>query len=512
MTAVDNTGTVLYHFLRALSVRVSRSTVHRLLHTPVGSSMRGISDALDALHVKNAVYQLPPTAEYLAQLEAPFITLLQTERNPFCVVTKNAGSIVEFHGSEGKKRTVPTDDFLKQWSGNTLLAETTQETTAEPFCFWKDVLSCLLKYKAIIALLLLLASGLSSAFRHGVSPVSIAYLCTLAFGMLVSVAILYKELFNEHFMERFCHIGKAVDCNEVLHSKGATVAGVGLGELSLLYFGVLFLHAVICLDAFYVLSVVCSLAALCFTVYSVIYQSLVIRKGCLLCMLVNLVVWCIAAELWLLRAEHAFTLSFYSLYMFITAGIVCIAIGIVFKSHQAGCQEKYLLKERLSGLLKPAVFRRLLELEPQVEAGSVVANIAMNNPLQGDKRLLLVTNPNCRNCAKVHPYFKALSANVPMSLVLIFTDKAGKATCGTIIAAYLQDGWDKAMQLLEEWFERHAIEEAGKYPVTDAAKETMKEQVMYCWKQGINRTPSVIVDGHYVPEVYSFSDLRYVLT
>ena len=51
MTAVDYTSTVLYHYLRALSVRVSRATVRRLLDTPVAGSMRSLSDALDALRV-----------------------------------------------------------------------------------------------------------------------------------------------------------------------------------------------------------------------------------------------------------------------------------------------------------------------------------------------------------------------------------------------------------------------------------------------------------------------------
>lgn len=66
MTAVDHTGTVLYHYLRALSVKVSRSTVHRLLDTPVGNSMRGISDALDALHIKSGIVFLLILKIYLS--------------------------------------------------------------------------------------------------------------------------------------------------------------------------------------------------------------------------------------------------------------------------------------------------------------------------------------------------------------------------------------------------------------------------------------------------------------
>ena len=57
MTGADNISVVLYRYLRTLSVKVSRDTVHRLLSTPLGGGMRGISDALDALHIKNEVFR-----------------------------------------------------------------------------------------------------------------------------------------------------------------------------------------------------------------------------------------------------------------------------------------------------------------------------------------------------------------------------------------------------------------------------------------------------------------------
>ena len=66
MLEVDNTSEVLYHYLHALHVKVSKMTIHRLLDNPLGNSMRGISDALDSLHINNAVYQLPK--EFLDKL------------------------------------------------------------------------------------------------------------------------------------------------------------------------------------------------------------------------------------------------------------------------------------------------------------------------------------------------------------------------------------------------------------------------------------------------------------
>lgn len=59
MLGVDNaTSEVVHHFLRSLTVKVSRTTVCRLLDSPLGNTMQGISDALNALHVNNVVYQL----------------------------------------------------------------------------------------------------------------------------------------------------------------------------------------------------------------------------------------------------------------------------------------------------------------------------------------------------------------------------------------------------------------------------------------------------------------------
>lgn len=114
MAEVDSTSIVLYHYLRALSVKVSRSTVSRLLDTPMSNSMRGISDALDALHIKNEVYQLPSSPDYFLQLDAPFITMLQVSKNPFCIVTKRDDFMVEYNNSEGKKRCIEIGFFFEK--------------------------------------------------------------------------------------------------------------------------------------------------------------------------------------------------------------------------------------------------------------------------------------------------------------------------------------------------------------------------------------------------------------
>lgn len=83
---VTRTMNVLYAYLSLLSVKVSKPTVRNLLNTPVGDSIRGVSDALDELHIDNEVYQLP--ADFLEKLNTPFIAALHSPKFPFCVVEK----------------------------------------------------------------------------------------------------------------------------------------------------------------------------------------------------------------------------------------------------------------------------------------------------------------------------------------------------------------------------------------------------------------------------------------
>lgn len=513
MTAVDNTESVLYHYLRALSVKVSRSTVHRLLDTPVGSSMRGISDALDALHIKNEVYQLPPSPDYFVQVDTPFITMLQVDKNPFCLVTKKDDFIVEFSSSEGRKRRMEVDTFLKKWTGTILLSETTGQTLSDSLYIWKNIGHFFLKYKAVIAIFLMIFLGIFTALRQEYPQELTTYSGVLGAGILISVAILYKELFNDNFLESFCHIGKMVDCNKVLHSKGASIAGIGLGELSLFYFTTLFLFCILCPADFYGVASLCCAAALCFTLYSVVYQMFIIHKGCMLCMLVNVIVWISAAILYGNSHNSVLHIPLSALSTLAATACICLIAGTSMKALYKDQKEKIVLQQRMAGLLNPKVFQSLLPLEAHIER-PVAKNVALTNQKGNCDRLMVVTNPNCGNCAKIHPLIEELSSTVPMSMILLTfpNDSLGKQVAQTIITAYLTEGWQKAMTLLAEWYRDRQISEADKYPPTPEAARIWREQQEYCLQQGIDKTPVTIVAGHYIPEVYRLSELRYVLT
>ena len=508
MLGVDNTSEVLYHYLRALHVKVSTMTVHRLLDTPLGNSMRDISDALDSLHVSNAAYQLPK--EYLDELEAPCIVIMNDNDSPFCLIEKIEETHITL--SHSQRLRVSKQQFLQKWTGTVLVGEVTESTIQEKNCKLKDIAMWIQRHQLLLAGIIAILLILYSTKRNYSTGISL-YLVTLCTGLLISSAILYKETANSRFLHRFCHFGKTIDCNEVLHSKGSHIIGMGLGELSLLYFSALLLFTLICPHEFYCISIICSIIAIGFTLYSVIYQLFIIRKGCMLCMLINLIVWSSCVILYIQKGQFNKEFSLSAMLSFTAIACICLTGWLQIKALLKIKEEGKQFKVQFSNLLNPDNFQKLLFAETQIGA-MVNKEIALHNQISSTTQLMIVTNPNCKNCARIHSHIKEIASNVSISLVLLTfpKDGIGEKVAKTIIAAYRTDGWEKAITALEEWYKNHKIKGIDKYAITAEEQRIWKQQQIYCSQQHISQTPSMIIDGYYVPEFYQLKELKYVLT
>lgn len=406
MLGVDNTSEVLYHYLRALHVKVSTMTVHRLLDTPLGNSMRDISDALDSLHVSNAAYQLPK--EYLDELEAPCIVIMNDNDSPFCLIEKIEETHITL--SHSQRLRVSKQQFLQKWTGTVLVGEVTESTIQEKNCKLKDIAMWIQRHQLLLAGIIAILLILYSTKRNYSTGISL-YLVTLCTGLLISSAILYKETANSRFLHRFCHIGKTIDCNEVLHSKGSHIIGMGLGELSLLYFSALLLFTLICPHEFYCISIICSIIAIGFTLYSVIYQLFIIRKGCMLCMLINLIVWSSCVILYIQKGQFNKEFSLSAMLSFTAIACICLTGWLQIKALLKIKEEGKQFKVQFSNLLNPDNFQKLLFAETQIGA-MVNKEIALHNQISSTTQLMIVTNPNCKNCARIHSHIKEIASNV----------------------------------------------------------------------------------------------------
>ena len=352
---VENTGFVLIRFLRALHVKVSRMTVCRLLDNPLGNSLRGMSDALDMLHIDNAVYQLP--VEYFNKLESPFIAVINDKNAPFCLVERSKDTDIIITVPR-KNIKVSRQQFLRKWTGAVLVGEVTEKTIQEKAFQLKNIGYWILRYKLLLATIMaimLILYDIGQEYPTGL----LLYLITLCLGVLVSSAILYKELINTHFLNRFCHVGEVIDCNKILHYKGSRIMGMGLGEMSLVYFTTLLLYTLIRPYDFYGFSLICNAVAIAFTIYSVICQLFIIRKGCVLCMLINLIVWSNCVILYILHGQTDIVFSVRATLYLVVIGFICFVGWLQIKTLLKANDERKQLRSRLSALLKPEIFRTI---------------------------------------------------------------------------------------------------------------------------------------------------------
>ena len=510
MLEVDNTSRILYHFLRVLHVKVSKMTVHRLLDNPLGNSMRGISDALDTLHINNAVYQLP--TEYFDKLESPFIAVTNDNDSPFCLVEKIEKKHVIITIPHTRHMRVSKQQLLQKWTGGVLVGEITEKTIQEKNYRLKNIGEWISQYQLLLAGIVAIFLILYHASRNYSSGMTL-YLLTLCAGILISAAILYKETINHQFLHRFCHIGKVIDCNEVLHSKGSRIIGVGLGELSLFYFSTLLLFCLLRPYDFFYISALCSIIAIGFTIYSVLYQVFIMHKGCMLCIIINLVIWGSCLILYTLQEQFNRKFSLPTMFSFIAIDSICLIGWLQIQKLLKFKKEEKQLKVQLANLLNPDKFQKLLLGEIQI--GEMVnKEIALHNQISSKTQLMIVTNPNCKNCAKIHSYIKEINSNISISLIFLTfpKDRVGEKVAKAIIATYRTNGWEKAMIALEEWYKNQKINKIDNYVVTVEEQRIWEQQQIYCSQQHISQTPSIIVDGYYVPEFYQLKELKYVLT
>lgn len=190
MLGVDNaTSEVVHHFLRSLTVKVSRTTVCRLLDSPLGNTMQGISDALNALHVNNVVYQLQP--KYLEKLHGPFITQLETSHSTFCLVEKIERDRLIITTAEVSHMPISRKLFAHQWTGTVLFGETTSKTVCESHCLLSNIHYMCRQHRILIAGIISVLLVFSSIWSRNYPTGLPLYLSALVCGILISTIILY---------------------------------------------------------------------------------------------------------------------------------------------------------------------------------------------------------------------------------------------------------------------------------------------------------------------------------
>lgn len=239
--------------------------IQESLDTPIVDTVRGISYALDVLHIEHDVYQIP--MDSFDKIDCDFISTLHGDKR-YCVVHKaNKDQIcVKYSRTESKKYSL--GEFLKLWTGITIVVSSNQERKTYRFTKVQDILFTM-ENNIFFVLLVFFMGMLGFAENMGIQE------CFHLLLMGIRVALSYSLLREEHgdVHMRFCNIGKVVDCKSVLHSVNE-FRGIKLSDLAFCYFTyMLFMFGYY--NSFYIQ--IPLFLALLFTVFS-IWKQIKIKK------------------------------------------------------------------------------------------------------------------------------------------------------------------------------------------------------------------------------------------
>ena len=266
-----------------------------------------------------------------------------------------------------------------------------------------------------------------------------------------------------------------------------------------------------------------------YAVWSVWYQKARIKQWCVLCLIVQVLLWTIFIINLLfgnLQLGEFFNLnnsqfSISNSQLAIVACCYCITIlgiNILVPKLSTTNATQSLQQSMNSVKANESVFEALLKQQPFYETNDCNSIIRFGNP-NSKLQLTILSNPYCNPCSKMHKRIEELlqksSNNISVQYILSSFNENLDSTNKFLIAACLIDKTDSAMQIFKDWFEKGKLlrddyfKDMGLQMENPMIEVEFQKHELWKEKNRIRRTPTVLVNGYQLPEIYKIKDLRY---
>ena len=249
--------------------------------------------------------------------------------------------------------------------------------------------------------------------------------------------------------------------------------------------------------------------SIAFTLWSVGYQVIIARKLCMFCLSIDIIIWLQALVLFSTDMA-AWHLNISSIFAFILIGTLCCTAWYALKELLDSVREVAKLKDKRVLLLSyPTLFDTLLQMGHAVP--NAEKDMTIQREAQGGKLIQIIINPHCKHCANEHQeWMKPENASIRILFSIAPQDTVGKDIALAIITCYLEHGFQKAMHLLNEWFEKQNSKFIAYYKPIRQAEQMLEAQQAYCQQIHLKHTPFITVNEREMPQVYDIEDVQYV--
>ncbi len=515
---------VINLLIEHLQVTVTNTSVREQLQIhPDYPSLLSLSDTLDTWHIQNAALKLQP--EQFKELEAPFVAHLYSNDGEFVLVTSLDKENVNFTDGAFKQYQVAYHDFYRLWSGIVLVAEATEQSGEKDYQYKRKqeqlaslrIHTFILLFSSIVFL-----SILQKAFTDWREYLFIA---NQLFGFIICVLLFTVQWgFGNALVNNFCQIGKTGNCNNILNSSASKLFGwLSWSEVGLLYFSGSFLAILMLPVNHWVLLKILNILALPYTVWSVYYQARVAKSWCVLCLMVQALLWIEFIINYPITFNDVLTINeiIVTIQAFGIPTILWLFIKpLIIQSNKLNKTQQALQKFKSN----PALFQALLVNQKEVSLPSLsgIQTIHLGSPI-ANNTILMVSNPFCKPCAKAHKDLEeVLRDNPHLKAEIIFLtcgDTDGKRLDIAQHLLALQASSNNIANALDDWYAEgiNNIEAwKKKYPIAEVNQpyfiEMAKAHCDWCSFANITATPTFFINGFEKPSIYELADLVQLLS
>lgn len=490
----------------------------QLLSHPSYPSLHAVTGVLKHFSIPNLAIKLPTTVDVIKQLPASFLAVLDKNDNEELVLVERKKGGIKLLEDDKQKKIISEEEFVQQWTGVIIAIEkdeSVQETKKEPY-------SILFK---IISIVLLIA-GIVGFVVKTPSYFAIAHFLIGLFGIGISILITKHELgIQSNAENNFCNLSEKTSCDAILKSKGALLFGTfKLSDLSLVSFvgfTVSWLLFSIMGISNYLMIGVLSTLAIPFTLYSLYYQSVVVKKWCPLCLGIVAVLWLqfsslFLSELWI----SSVTLDPISIVTISLSFVIAIVVwGTLKPMLQDKASFTKLQIDQTKFKRNFSVFKALaLKKESHIDIDPIPGELVFgkqNAPI----KLTLVTSPFCYYCKEAHKDMEQLlklgEDKIRLTLRFLANPEQKESdlykTVSEITHTYHTEGRSVAMKLLHKlysedtdiknWVKERNIHFNAGYDMI------MQRQLAWADTNLINFTPALYLNGHLFPNEYERKDI-----
>lgn len=508
---------LLSNILIVLGVKHTDSFVRKIyMEHPDKDNMYGFASLLSSFGVKTLGIKVGDKTEVF-KMPCPFIAQIG---DTFMLVRKVTPEIIDCMDSSGHIE-YPYSWFFDSWNGIALLIEPESEASEPDYkAHKKQEWVQRVKVIAIIipSLVIVVLSLMRSLPTCSFSV--LLYISLQIVGLFICSLLLAKQVkVDNKFADKICSLFDKKGCNSILSSEAAKVLwDISWSEIG---FGIFFSNIILLLINPYCISEIAlfNIVALPISLWSIWYQKVVAKQWCTLCLFVQgvIVISFICAIL-----SH-FLQNQLSLMKVIITGSTYIIL-ILLTHFLAKLIQIIKKKERDTYLLNrikytEGVFSSVLNNQPSFNSGVGYTHLVFGNP-DSSIKITIFSNPHCNPCAEMHKRIERLmeqsSDSICVRYILTYFNETLSESNRFLIATYLEKGESTAFSIFHKWFwidnkDRNKLIQDNPVNLQDVrVNEEMKKHRIWRDQCGFHTTPTILINGYLLPNIYTIEDISKV--